>query len=263
MSNKKDSSVVESTVVKKGVASTNKTAETSKAKVEDGNAHYDSIAQLKAATDIVDADGKPVDNTAKSDQADKKAKLKEELVNEAKEIKEANDPSSFDTKEQSKSTTTDKEDKAADKPDSNKNSESEKAQANKSKAADTAENTNKDSKVSTADDATKKVSDVQKNDKKSVDDAKKEQEADNKPATKRAAPKKKSNTKMSAGQHRVAILGGNRIPFARSNGAYSDVSNTDMLTAALNGLIERYNIQDELLGEVVDGAVIKLSRDIN
>lgn len=62
---------------------------------------------------------------------------------------------------------------------------------------------------------------------------------------------------------KVAILGGNRIPFARSNGAYATASNTDMLTAALNGLIERYDLQGERLGEVVAGAVIKLSRDIN
>ena len=43
----------------------------------------------------------------------------------------------------------------------------------------------------------------------------------------------------------------------------ADASNTDMLTAALDGLIERYNLQGEVLGEVVSGAVIKLSRDIN
>ena len=62
---------------------------------------------------------------------------------------------------------------------------------------------------------------------------------------------------------KVAILGGNRIPFARSNGQYANVSNSEMLTAALNGLVERYNLQDKRLGEVVAGAVIKLSRDIN
>ncbi|WP_201501442.1 acetyl-CoA C-acetyltransferase [Psychrobacter cibarius] len=78
-----------------------------------------------------------------------------------------------------------------------------------------------------------------------------------------SAAKKTSKTKAVAGQNRVAILGGNRIPFARSNGSYADVSNTDMLTAALDGLIERYNLQDEVLGEVVSGAVMKLSRDIN
>ena len=77
------------------------------------------------------------------------------------------------------------------------------------------------------------------------------------------AAKKASTTKLSSGQNRVAILGGNRIPFARSNGAYADVSNTDMLTAALDGLVERYNLQDEKIGEVVAGAVMKLSRDIN
>jgi acetyl-CoA C-acetyltransferase len=61
--------------------------------------------------------------------------------------------------------------------------------------------------------------------------------------------------------NRVAILGGNRIPFARSNGAYAHASNHDMLVAALDGLIERYNLEGELLGEVVAGAVLKHSRD--
>ncbi|WP_435980677.1 acetyl-CoA C-acetyltransferase [Psychrobacter sp. DM4] len=78
-----------------------------------------------------------------------------------------------------------------------------------------------------------------------------------------AKPKKKSNATLSSNQQRVAVIGGNRIPFARSNGTYADASNTDMLTAALNGLIERFDLQDEVLGEVVAGAVMKLSRDIN
>ena len=62
---------------------------------------------------------------------------------------------------------------------------------------------------------------------------------------------------------RVAILGGNRIPFARSNGAYFTASNSDMLTAALNGLVERFNLQGQRVGEVVAGAVLKHSRDFN
>jgi acetyl-CoA C-acetyltransferase len=62
---------------------------------------------------------------------------------------------------------------------------------------------------------------------------------------------------------RVAILGGNRIPFARSNGAYFNASNSDMLTAALNGLVERFNLKGKRLGEVVAGAVLKHSRDFN
>ncbi|EET82909.1 acetyl-CoA C-acetyltransferase [Acinetobacter radioresistens] len=62
---------------------------------------------------------------------------------------------------------------------------------------------------------------------------------------------------------RVAIIGGNRIPFARSNGPYFTASNTDMLTAALNGLVERFNLQGQRIGEVVAGAVLKHSRDFN
>ncbi|OTG82967.1 acetyl-CoA C-acetyltransferase [Acinetobacter sp. ANC 4648] len=62
---------------------------------------------------------------------------------------------------------------------------------------------------------------------------------------------------------RVAIIGGNRIPFARSNGAYFQASNIDMLTAALNGLVERFNLQGQRLGEVAAGAVLKHSRDFN
>ncbi|QXH46320.1 acetyl-CoA C-acetyltransferase [Pseudomonas xanthosomatis] len=62
---------------------------------------------------------------------------------------------------------------------------------------------------------------------------------------------------------RVAILGGNRIPFARSNGAYARASNQAMLTAALEGLVERYRLHGLRLGEVVAGAVLKHSSDMN
>ena len=59
----------------------------------------------------------------------------------------------------------------------------------------------------------------------------------------------------------VAVVGGNRIPFARSNSAYSKASNQDMLTAALDGLIDRFGLDGVRLGEVVGGAVLKHSRD--
>ena len=62
---------------------------------------------------------------------------------------------------------------------------------------------------------------------------------------------------------RVAIVGGNRIPFARSNTVYATASNQEMLTSALEGLVERYNQHGERLGEVVAGAVLKHSRDFN
>ena len=62
---------------------------------------------------------------------------------------------------------------------------------------------------------------------------------------------------------RVAIVGGNRIPFARSNTVYATASNQEMLTSALDGLVERFNLHGERLGEVVAGAVLKHSRDFN
>jgi acetyl-CoA C-acetyltransferase len=57
------------------------------------------------------------------------------------------------------------------------------------------------------------------------------------------------------------VIGGNRIPFARSGGNYARVSNQDMLTATLEGLVARFGLRDERLGEVVAGAVLKHSRD--
>ena len=62
---------------------------------------------------------------------------------------------------------------------------------------------------------------------------------------------------------RAAIVGYNRIPFARNNTAYTTANNRDMMTAALNGLIDRYNLQGKELGEVAGGAVIKHSWEIN
>src|SRR5204862_4143685 len=68
---------------------------------------------------------------------------------------------------------------------------------------------------------------------------------------------------MNTSTRRVAVLGGNRIPFARSNTAYATASNQDMLTAALDGLVARFGLEGERLGEVVAGAVLKHSRDFN
>ena len=62
---------------------------------------------------------------------------------------------------------------------------------------------------------------------------------------------------------RVAVLGGNRIPFARSGGRYAAASNQDMLIAALDGLVARFGLAGEQLGEVVAGAVLKHARDFN
>jgi acetyl-CoA C-acetyltransferase len=62
---------------------------------------------------------------------------------------------------------------------------------------------------------------------------------------------------------RVAIVGGVRIPFARAHGAYAHVGNQDMLTATFRGVVDRYKLQGERLGDVIAGAVIKHSKDYN
>jgi acetyl-CoA C-acetyltransferase len=62
---------------------------------------------------------------------------------------------------------------------------------------------------------------------------------------------------------KVAVVGYNRIPFARHNTAYANASNQDMMVATLNGLIQRYGLEGQLLGEVAGGAVIKHSREFN
>jgi len=62
---------------------------------------------------------------------------------------------------------------------------------------------------------------------------------------------------------RVAIVGGVRIPFVRAMGAYAECSNQDMLTAALQGVVDRYGLGGERLGDVGAGAVLKHPRDFN
>jgi acetyl-CoA C-acetyltransferase len=76
-------------------------------------------------------------------------------------------------------------------------------------------------------------------------------------ATAKASTAKTSTAKAAKTQRPVAIVGGNRIPFARSDKAYAKASNQDMFTAALDGLVSRFGLQGERLGMVVGGAVLK------
>src|SRR6185436_6598808 len=62
---------------------------------------------------------------------------------------------------------------------------------------------------------------------------------------------------------KVAIIGGARIPFARSNTAYAETGNQEMLVAALRALVGKFRLKGELVGEVGAGAIIKHSRDWN
>src|SRR6478609_9145058 len=67
-----------------------------------------------------------------------------------------------------------------------------------------------------------------------------------------------SNTKPAT--RKAAVVGGNRIPFARSNSRYAQASNQDMLTATLDGLVARFGLQGQQVGA---GAVLKHARDFN
>ena len=62
---------------------------------------------------------------------------------------------------------------------------------------------------------------------------------------------------------KAVIIGGNRIPFARAGGKYASASNQEMLTAVLDGLVARFGLQDQQIGEVVGGSVLKHARDFN
>jgi len=62
---------------------------------------------------------------------------------------------------------------------------------------------------------------------------------------------------------RVAVIGGSRIPFCRSNTVYADKSNLDMLSSVLDGIVQRFDLDGEQLDEVMAGAVMTHSRDFN
>ncbi len=68
---------------------------------------------------------------------------------------------------------------------------------------------------------------------------------------------------VGANTRRVAIIGGSRIPFARGNTAYTQVGNQEMLTAALAGVVNRFGLNGQRLGDVAAGAVMKHSSQWN
>src|SRR5260221_5150712 len=68
---------------------------------------------------------------------------------------------------------------------------------------------------------------------------------------------------VGASPRRVAIVGGVRIPFVRGNGAYGGVGNQEMLTATFRGVVDRYGLKGQRLGDVAAGAVMKHSSQWN
>ena len=62
---------------------------------------------------------------------------------------------------------------------------------------------------------------------------------------------------------RVAVIGGVRIPFCRSNTLYADKSNLEMLTGVLQGLVDKYRLEGVHIDEAIGGAVVTHSKDWN
>jgi len=68
---------------------------------------------------------------------------------------------------------------------------------------------------------------------------------------------------MNQTLRRVAVIGGVRIPFCRSNTLYSGLSNLEMMTTTLQGLSGKYKLKGVHIDEVVGGAVVTHSKDWN
>jgi acetyl-CoA C-acetyltransferase len=68
---------------------------------------------------------------------------------------------------------------------------------------------------------------------------------------------------MSERIRRIAVIGGSRIPFCRSNTVYANKTNLDMLAAAVRGLVDRFGLDGAQLDEVIAGAVTSHPKDFN
>ena len=68
---------------------------------------------------------------------------------------------------------------------------------------------------------------------------------------------------MSNQIRRIAVIGGSRIPFCRSNSIYSEKTNLDMLSATIQGLADRFDLNGKQLDEVIAGAVTTHAKDWN
>jgi acetyl-CoA C-acetyltransferase len=68
---------------------------------------------------------------------------------------------------------------------------------------------------------------------------------------------------MTEGIRRVAVIGGVRIPFCRSNTLYADLTNLEMQTTVLDGLADKYGLEGVHIDEAVGGAVVMHSKDWN
>jgi acetyl-CoA C-acetyltransferase len=62
---------------------------------------------------------------------------------------------------------------------------------------------------------------------------------------------------------RVAVVGGVRTPFCRAHGAYSDLTNLEMMTTVLDGMADKFGLEGAHMDEVTGGAVVTHAKDWN
>jgi len=68
---------------------------------------------------------------------------------------------------------------------------------------------------------------------------------------------------MKSDNNSVYVLGSARIPFAKSQTTYSNVTRKDLMIASVNALVERYGLSGRLIGDTALGAVMNSSADFN
>jgi acetyl-CoA C-acetyltransferase len=64
-------------------------------------------------------------------------------------------------------------------------------------------------------------------------------------------------------KHKVAIINGSRTPFVKSMQNYQGASNQDLLSTAVNDLVQKCHLEGKLLGDVITGTVMNHPFDWN
>src|SRR5262245_39812064 len=68
---------------------------------------------------------------------------------------------------------------------------------------------------------------------------------------------------MKSAGHEVYVLGSARVPFAKSQTTYADVTRKDLMSASLKALVKVFRLEGRLMGDVAVGAVVNSAGDFN
>jgi len=68
---------------------------------------------------------------------------------------------------------------------------------------------------------------------------------------------------MKTNSNQVYVLGSARIPFAKSQTSYANVTRKELMVASLAGLVDKYKLHGQLIGDTALGALMNSSSDWN